>query len=99
MVGSGIDVSYNTFLQQTRPKIIELGVRFPQPHQIIKVQQLAEEKSGEFTRVTTKSYNKVPCLDVQYVAKGFRVVGSKKEYAIRLGKILKIKNYKRIKTR
>jgi len=60
LVGSGIDVSYNTFLQQTRPKIIELGVRFPQPHQIIKVQQLAEEKSGEFTRVTTKSYNKVP---------------------------------------
>ena len=27
--GSGIDRSYNTFLQQTRPKIIELGVRFP----------------------------------------------------------------------
>ena len=26
---SGIDRSYNTFSQQTRPKIIELGVRFP----------------------------------------------------------------------
>jgi len=38
-------------------------------------------------------------MDVQYVTKGFRVVGGKKEYAIRLGKILKIKNYKRSKAR
>jgi len=38
---------------------------------------------------------KAPIMDVQYVTKGFRVVGGKKEYAIRLGKILKVKNYKR----
>ncbi|NBT48186.1 MAG: ASCH domain-containing protein [Actinobacteria bacterium] len=42
---------------------------------------------------------KAPVMDVQYVTKGFRVVGGKKEYAIRLGKILKIKNYKRSKAR
>ena len=38
---------------------------------------------------------KAPVMDVQYVTKGFRVVGGKKEYAIRLGKILKVQNYKR----
>ena len=38
---------------------------------------------------------KAPVMDVQYVTKGFRVVGGKKEYAIRLGKVLKVQNYKR----
>ena len=42
---------------------------------------------------------KAPVMDVQYVTKGFRVVGGKKEYAIRLGKILTVKNYKRTKKR
>ena len=36
---------------------------------------------------------RAPVMEVEYVAKGFRVIGSKKEYAIRLGKILKIQNY------
>jgi ASC-1-like (ASCH) protein len=36
---------------------------------------------------------KAPIMDVQYVTKGFRIVDGKKEYAIRLGKILKVKNY------
>lgn len=36
---------------------------------------------------------KAPIMDVQYVTKGFRVVDGKKEYAIRLGKILKVQNY------
>jgi ASC-1-like (ASCH) protein len=36
---------------------------------------------------------KAPVMDVQYVTKGFRVVDGKKEYAIRLGKILKVQNY------
>ena len=38
---------------------------------------------------------KAPIMDVQYLAKGFRVIGSKKEYAIRLGRILKLSNYQR----
>lgn len=42
---------------------------------------------------------KAPTMEVEYLARGFRVVGGKKEYAIRQGKILKIKNYKRNKTR
>jgi len=36
---------------------------------------------------------KAPIMDVEYVTKGFRIVDGKKEYAIRLGKILKVKNY------
>ena len=38
---------------------------------------------------------KAPIMDVQYLAKGFRVIVSKKQYAIRLGRILKLSNYQR----
>jgi len=37
---------------------------------------------------------RAPVMEVEYVTKGFRVIGGKKEYAIRLGKILKIQNYR-----
>ena len=37
---------------------------------------------------------KAPVMEVEYVAKGFRVIEGKKEYAIRLGEIFKISNYR-----
>ena len=58
-----------------------------------------EGRDFDLIRFRNGYATKAPVMDVQYVAKGFRVVGSKKEYAIRLGKILKIQNYKRSKTR
>ena len=38
---------------------------------------------------------KAPTMEVEYIAMGYRVVGSKKKYAIRLGRILKLSNYQR----
>jgi len=44
-------VSYNTFLQQTRPKIIELGVRFTKPLRApirsFKAKDLLRKRGGD----------------------------------------------------
>ena len=54
-----------------------------------------EGRDYDMIRFRNGYATKAPIMDVQYLAKGFRVIGSKKEYAIRLGRILKLSNYQR----
>ena len=55
VLGSGIGPSYNTFLQQTWLKIIELGVRFPTDDQRVVLAlvefSIQRNKTGNRTRV------------------------------------------------
>ena len=54
-----------------------------------------EGRDYDMIRFRNGYATKAPIMDVQYLAKGFRIIGSKKEYAIRLGRILKLSNYQR----
>ena len=69
-----------------------------QPHQIFTSQQLAEEKSGEFTRFTTKSYNTVRKIidpKVRFPTDDQRVVLALVEFSIqrnKTGNSTKVKN-------